>query len=295
MFVNHNIFAFNLVKRFIHFVLFQICQFIRSNTPVDFSLLSANELIGGGSNTFVFEELQPHTLSDHAYSVNTKFVFKTYTTEAELSQSGFLDKSFLICNLPLNVLVLKLNAAQLRIVATCHQLSIHSKMHNAGVQSTIIDHICHTCEQFVSVFQVIDEEKRMKQAKTVASRAVKKYQKRKGDQYKLDHLAAVKKHKEKQGDQYKLDHLAAVKKHQEKQGDQYKLDNLAAVKKHQVQQGDQYKLDHLTSAKKHQEKQGDQYKLDNLTSAKKYQEKQGVQYKQFGICKETPRKARIEI
>jgi hypothetical protein len=279
MFVNHNIFAFNLVKRFIHFVLFQICQFIRSNTPVDFSLLSANELIGGGSNTFVFEELQPHTLSDHAYSVNTKFVFKTYTTEAELSQSGFLDKSFLICNLPLNVLVLKLNAAQLRIVATCHQLSIHSKMHNAGVQSTIIDHICHTCEQFVSVFQVIDEEKRMKQAKTVASRAVKKYQKRKGDQYKLDHLAAVKKHQEKQGDQYKLDHLAAVKKHQEKQGDQYKLDNLAAVKKHQVQQGDQYKLDHLTSAKKHQEKQGDQYKLDNLTSAKKYQEKQGVQYK----------------
>ena len=110
MFVHLNIFAFSLVIRLIDFTLFQICQLIKSksNTPVDFSLLSANELIGGGSNTFVFEELQPHTLSDHAYSVNTKFLFKTYTTKVELSQSGFLDKSFLICNLPLNVLVLKL-------------------------------------------------------------------------------------------------------------------------------------------------------------------------------------------
>jgi hypothetical protein len=259
---------------------------------VDLTPDISNYIGGGGTVGFAYIELEPY-LIDQIQSNCIRFNFVEYIEAGGSIGADQSHTSQVICDMPLEHLLPKLTVPELQMIAACHGLSFPGRTRKADIQAAINDHECESCKKYLSVFvgeyndsksNILNAVKRYQdkkgaQYKATNLAAVLKHQNKLGDQYKEYNLAAVQKHQNKQGDQYKESHLAAVLKNQEKQGDQYKESNLAAVQKHQNKQGDQYKESNLAAVLKNQGKQGDQYKESHLAAVLKNQEKQGDQYK----------------
>jgi len=227
-------------------------------------------LIGGGTQMFTFDELEPYFTTKSIHNKKLSFKFKDYGINLES------EDHYCTCKIPMHILLPKLTVVELKLVAVAHSISVHSRMHAAQVQALLKEHMCENCKDFSTGFEVIDVDKH---AKMINLNAVRKYQKKKGIDYKASHQDSVKKNQEKQGEKYKVPHLQSVKKDQEKQGEEQKVAHLQSVKKHQEKQGKEYNVAHLQSVKKYQEKQGEEYNVAHLQSVKKNQEKQGKKYK----------------
>jgi hypothetical protein len=243
-------------------------------------------LTGGGLKLFKYDEIQPYLVPTEKVNYNAIFKFKDYVKKSQLSAPEHEDQILYNLYIPLTQLSLKLTISQLRIVAACHGISTHSKMHISYLQSTICNHVCDNCETYVSVLEPVVKNEQIKQQDRIKRSnlmAVKKYQTLQGTDFKKANSIAVKSYQDHQGIQYKQANLSSVKFYQKVQGAQYKETNLSSVKEHQKMQGARYKQTNLFAVKEYQKKQGNQYRKANLKAVKDYHKRQGKQYKMANL------------
>ena len=203
----------------------------------------AEKIVGGGtSKIFTAEELHPFV--ENCVSTN-KFKFLSYLNKSDAS--GF-QTIHLLGNIPLTTLMLKLTIADLKVIAKCHKINVHSKIKLQEIQNILGNHTCNDCEEYLSVFEILCNDNLDNRKKVLNLEAVKKSQAKNPD-YKATNLQAVKKNQAKNPD-YKNSNLQAVKKSQASNPD-YKVSNLQAVKKNQVNNLD-YKVSNLQAVKKSQ-------------------------------------------
>src|ERR1700721_2144887 len=108
-------------------------------------------LVGGGTNLFSFAELQPD-ISNNNNLKTSKFRFCEYSLKANTST---LDQSLIAIDHPLHLLLPKLPVSDLKLIALSHGIYTHTKMRRDQIQTTIIDHTCHNCGSYVSIFEVV--------------------------------------------------------------------------------------------------------------------------------------------
>jgi hypothetical protein len=227
-------------------------------------ICQAEKIVGGGtSKIFTAEELHPFVEN---CVITSKFKFLSYLNKSEAS--GF-QTTHLLGNIPLTTLMLRLTIADLKVIAKCHKINVHSKIKLQEIQNILGNHTCNDCEEYLSVFEILCNDDLDDKKKVLNLQAVKKNQAKNPD-YKATYLQAVKKNQANNLD-YKATHLQAVKKNQASNPD-YKVSNLQAVKKSQVNNPD-YKAFHLQAVKKSQENNPENARQANLSSVRKYQEK----------------------
>jgi hypothetical protein len=289
----------------------------------DFQLVSSSYLnvpyfIGGGFMYFSYEELQPYFIKNNIQrvNVNNQFKFVRYISKEEYDATYAQINTIFGCIISCANLLPKFTIYELRNVAACHGIVLHSRMRSSDIQSVIHAHICNDCKEYIFLFELIDaglfvkskvdnlmavkkyqakqvnryngldniiQEKEYQPYKKLNLKSVQLYQRKKGEIYKLANLESVKLHQQKKGETYKLANLESVKLHQQNKGESYKLANLESVKLHQQNKGESYKLANLESVKLHQQNKGESYKLANLDSVKLYHKKQGEIYKLYNL------------
>ena len=166
-------------------------------------------IVGGGSNTFSFEELSPYFIKNILYTT-ALFKFEGYTLKSTNAESDY------ICAIPAHYLLPKLTISELKIVAAAHGIFTHSKMLSAEIQTAIKDHMCENCQEYVSIFKTVNNNKCAQKSRTANLTAVKKYQEKLGSEYKMANLESAKKYQKGQGIEYKKANLESVKKYQNK-------------------------------------------------------------------------------
>ena len=208
-------------------------------------LVAKNEILGGGpAGIFSAEKLSEFAINE----VNPGGVYKysNYVPESDVHMLQSIKSPTLLCKMPLTELISHLSIPNLRLIAQCHNITIHSKSKSLEIQSIIESHKCKSCEEYVEIFEFIDEKDKTVKKKAINLNKSKKYQEKNAEKYKASHLEAVKKHQEKSPEKYKASHLEAVKKHQEKSPEKYLTSNLNAVKKYQEKSPEKYKASNVT-------------------------------------------------
>jgi hypothetical protein len=240
--------------------------------------------IGGGiSNIFILNELSPYINMVPGFGIGIKFKFVNHilqTTAYELQKTN----SFLVVgNLPLPDLASKLVISDLKNILKSHNIAIYSKMKREDIQNEIKNHSCSNCQNFVLVFEIVDELAEERKAKEKNIEAVKKYQAKNPEKYKAAHLEAVQKHQAKNPEKYKAAHLEAVQKNQCKDSEKYKEAHLEAVQKNQCKDPEKFKTYNLEAVQKYQEKDSEKHKLANLEAVQKYQGKNSDKVKKANL------------
>ena len=168
-------------------------------------ICQAEKIVGGGtSKIFTAEELHPFVEN---CVITSKFKFLSYLNKSDAS--GF-QTTHLLGNIPLTTLMLRLTIADLKVIAKCHKINIHSKVKLQEIQNVLGNHICNDCEEYLSVFEILCNDDLDDRKKVLNLQAVKKNQAKNPD-YKATHLQAVKKNQASNPD-YKVSNLQAVKK-----------------------------------------------------------------------------------
>ena len=241
-------------------------------------LVIENKILGGGpTGIFSAEKLSSFAINE----VNPDGIYKysDYVPESEVYTLHNIKSPTLLCKMPLTEFISQLSIPNLKFIAQCHNITIHSKSKSLEIQSIIESHKCKSCKEYIEIFEFIDEKDKTEKKKAINLNKSKKYQEKSPEKYKASHLEAVKKHQQKSLEKCKVSNLEAVKKHQEKSPEKYKASHLEAVKKHQEKSPEKYKASHLEAVKKHQEKSPEKYKASNLEAVKKHQEKSPEKYK----------------
>jgi hypothetical protein len=162
------------------------------------------KIVGGGiSKVFTLEEL--YSFIDHGITAE-KFKFLSYLSQASAAELQDTNDFLVPCTIPLSNLVPKLTVSDLKVIAKCHDITIHFKMKSQEIQTAITSHICTSCQEHVSIFQIIDEPHQSQKLKTANLKATKKYQAKHPKKYEASHLEAVKKSQASNSD-YKASHL----------------------------------------------------------------------------------------
>ena len=203
-----------------------LCEKILNIKAQDIVTPSSIIIGGGSSNMFTAEELQPFINKRAGESL--KFI--SYLTLLEATELQASNTEFILANVPLITLLTKLTVAELKTIAKCHKIAVHSKSKSQEIQTALSNHNCDTCELYVSIFEMVDDKMKVAK-KTSYLQAVKKYQVS-NPEYKTYNLQAVKKSQANNPD-YKSAHLNAVKKNQASDPN-YKSAHINAVKKNQV-------------------------------------------------------------
>jgi Helitron helicase-like domain at N-terminus len=166
--------------------------------------------IGAGKpNVFSFDELKSYSLNSNMTS--STFRFKAYIP----TQNVTLYFSDLHVNYPMNLLVPKLTIPKLRILAACHELYIHSKLSQEGIQDKLLKHKCIDCSQYTCIFESIVDENTFVKKKATNLKAVKKYQDKNFDQYKQTNLLAVHKYQTKDLNKWNEEHCHAMQRYRQ--------------------------------------------------------------------------------
>ena len=167
--------------------------------------------IGGGSKFFSITELSPHLQSGTDYN-DVKFSYKDYVKVSQCYQ----DTNTVQCTLPFTILLPKLTIDQLKVIAASHGIYIHGKAHHANIQAQINRHMCINCATYISSFNIVDITKLNEASKAAKIKAVKQYQAKKGEEYKILNLKSVKKYQKQKGDEYKSNHSKSEKIYKDK-------------------------------------------------------------------------------
>jgi len=135
---------------------------------------TTDKIVGGGiSKIFTLEEL--HSYIDDSISAE-KFKFLSYLSQASAVELQDTDDFLVSSTIPLSNLVPKLTISDLKVIAKCHGLAIHSKMKSQDIQTALTSHICTSCQEHVSIFQIIDEPGQSQKSKAANLKAANKYQ-----------------------------------------------------------------------------------------------------------------------
>lgn len=188
--------------------------------------------IGGGSNLFSFQELQPYLVGEsNTYAADDQFKFKKYVIGAENPTFQCSVKSTCICDIPLTSILYKLTVSDLCMLAGCHGIFTHSKMRSVEIQTLINSHMCKDCKHYLYLFEMVGKGNEIGKNNERNMKAVKKYQTKQGVVFKQKNLTSVKMYQSRQGNAYKTAHLKAAKKYLDKSGKNYQVTHLESVKK----------------------------------------------------------------
>jgi len=113
---------FNMIKHIFN----TYSEYFKVNLSVFQS--SNNSCIGGGkANIFTHSELFPST-EKTSMSFSSQYKFLSYILKKDASDLTLVPISNTIVNCPLAKLTEKLSLANLKIIAACHNIFVHSKM-----------------------------------------------------------------------------------------------------------------------------------------------------------------------
>jgi hypothetical protein len=288
LFITYHIQAFKiflvLLRRYLPFPnLWEAMVALLTLQPT--CIVSSSPFIGGGSNTFLFEEIAPYLNSD-THDTSTTYKFNTYIlasqskqlqfsgTKTSISDKQSSEPAICICNVPLDQLTHRLTVADMRMIADKHGIHAPSRVQRTELQTILNNHVCIECQPFVQVFNII----RQADQREAQLRATKKYQSKKGEEFVHSNLEAVKKYQLKKGAAFAESHLVSVKKYQSRKDDNFTVSHLASVKKYQSKKGEEFVASHLESVKTYQSKKGEEFVASNLESVKTYQSKKGEEF-----------------
>jgi hypothetical protein len=163
------------------------------------------------------QELQPFI---NKPSAGENFKFISYLTLLEATELQGSNAEFVSANIPLTNLLPKLIVAELKAIAKCHGIAIHSKSKSQDIQTILSNHSCDNCNVHVSIFQIFDDRIEVAKKNALHLKAVKKNQVN-TPEYKKYNLQAVK--NQANNPDYKLAHFNAVKKNRASDPDYAKV------------------------------------------------------------------------
>ena len=185
---------------------------LQFNINTNVNSVIKSKLIGGATaNIFTNEEL---SLYNNINTLNINFKFIVYTTYELANKLTASNSMFVIYNLPLYILTSKLTINELKQIAKHHNLKVQSKSKSQDIQTIINNHICNNCTNFVSVFEIIDEVKKIKELQKKNIIAVQKYRIKNQEKSKESNLNATKKYQNNYIEKYKASNLKSVKNYQ---------------------------------------------------------------------------------
>ena len=113
----------------------------------------SSTIIGGGiSNIFTADELQSFIIKAIVTAENFKFV--SYSTLVEATKLLDSNPALVSGYVPWVTLLPKLTVAELKVIARCHGITIHSKSKSHDIQLALSNHTCNDCNLYVSVFEI---------------------------------------------------------------------------------------------------------------------------------------------
>jgi len=183
--------------------------------------------IGGGLSDFTYQELESYLTENGTHTISSAYRFKDHILISKLN-SIHMTEDTVLCKIPIHLMVTKLTKSELRKITDCHGIYCHSKMRHSGIQRMVADHMCSSCEDHITIFEKVNNAK---QKKAVNMKAVKKYQAKKGQGYKMANLMAAKKYQDIRGDKFKMAHLVAAKKYQDTQGEAHNIQSICYLLK----------------------------------------------------------------
>jgi hypothetical protein len=131
LFIYH-IGAFKLIEKYLVISKDLIIQYFysmlknkKSEHDIDNVSVKSIKIVGGGiSKLFTVEELQPFMNVIDAH----KFKFISYSTPSEAAALQSLNNTLVLGNIPLSTLTSKLGITELKVIAKCHKVTVHSKI-----------------------------------------------------------------------------------------------------------------------------------------------------------------------
>ena len=179
-------------------------------------------LVGGGLYAFSYEDIQPYMLETLEPN-NDIYKFKTHVKMSEAYQYDN------VCTIPMEILVKKLTIAELKLIARLHNIQTTCKIQREIIQDLLIKHKCDNCTKYVSAFLCIKAQDLVRAPKVSNLASVRKYQKRKGSQYKSMNLKSVKAYQKKNQYVYKENNRLSAEMYQERENEKYREAHTAAV------------------------------------------------------------------
>ena len=215
------------------------------------SNLITSRIIGGGpSNIFVSEDLTQYSSlvkQDYQY-IFYKYVPTNTTLQVVQNRTDLL----LISDLSLSLLVSHISMANMKLIASAHNLRFNSKIKLDTLQTLISEHICQSCDDYTTIFICIDLNEQSEQTRKLKTSKVKQYQALNSEKYKSSNLNAVKQYQSSNAKSFKANNLEAVKKYQSSNSEKYKASNLEAVKNYQARSKLQFPPASLSESLQHQ-------------------------------------------
>ena len=98
----------------------------------------------------------------------------------------------LISNLPLKLLASHISLPNMKMIASVHNLTFHSKIKADTLQKLISEHICQSCNDYTTVFICIDLNEQSEKTRKIKVEKVKQYQSLNSEKFKASNLEAVK-------------------------------------------------------------------------------------------------------
>jgi hypothetical protein len=159
-------------------------------------LVIKNEILGGGlAGIFSAEKLSPFAINE--VNLGGIYRYSDYVPESEVHTLQGIKSPTLLCKLPLTELISHLSIPDLKFIAQCHNIKIHSKSKSLEIQSIIESHKCKSCEEYVEIFEFIDDKDKTEKKKAINLSKSKKYQEKSPEKHKASTWRQLKNIKRK--------------------------------------------------------------------------------------------------
>lgn len=142
-------------------VFFALVILKRINQSIVYNLVSEpnipeeSSIVGGGPPPILsYDELAPYYVNKPWKGSSFKCL--KYVEKSEGLQS-LVEESYFACDLPFDILKVKINIPTLKVISNAHKLTVHSKLKRQEIQNIISAHACHTCNEYLTIVQSIDE------------------------------------------------------------------------------------------------------------------------------------------
>ena len=135
--------------------------------------------IGGGiADRFTYSELRDCLLPD-SISLETGMIyqFSNYNLKSIIDKTMVNNKKYVICNIPLNILIRNLKVDNLKLVAAVHGIYIKTRTTHQEILQTINDHKCDGCSNCVTLLLPVKSP--LQRKRDLNTQAVKRYKQNK--------------------------------------------------------------------------------------------------------------------
>ena len=250
--------------------IWNICnQYLRVK-PMS-SQYSNKYCIGGRkSKMFSHSELfsAPKTTS---ISISSQFEFVAYILQKDSQDLAFSSNMLLLSDCPLVILTPRLTIANLKVIATSHNVFVHSKMSHDQHVSAILNHKCNNCPDFTTIFKIITSEDNNDRIKLAHANKMQRYKVRNAEKLKDLNIIAVQKNHAKNLEKHAKNNLTAVNKYNANNPEKHQQGNLAAVQRFNIMNPEKHQQSNLAAVQRYQVNNPEKHQQSNLVAVQRYQ------------------------